>query len=400
MSHQFSRVFSVLLLFGIAGLLPAPLRAQATLGMIEGRVVDNASGAVLPGARVVVEGLGAEAATDREGRFQMTAPSGPQTLVVSYLGRKDQQVIVDVTASATKHVDVQMGLLEYQETVTVSAAAHRWTRRRARSTSRRPRRTSPTSSRRIRSARFPDPNAAETTQRIPGVSITKDQGEGRYVQRARHRAAAQLDDDRRRAHSVARSADCARSRVDVVPSDLLQAIEVSKALTPDMDGDAIGGSVNLVMKQAPEKLRVFGADRRRLQRAARDYGPEQLSALTAGRRFSGGKLGAIFSVSGSETTRGNQDIEVVYTPALTLNELEPALLPGAPRAHRLHRRRRLQPERHGSVTIRGRLQPLHRRPREPPARPLRASATAASSASCAIARTSSASTRWPRAAST
>ena len=47
--------------------------------------------------------------------------------------------------------------------------------------------------------------------------------------------------------------------LDVIPSDLLQAIEVSKALTPDMDADSIGGSVNLVMKQAPEKLRLFGA---------------------------------------------------------------------------------------------------------------------------------------------
>ena len=39
--------------------------------------------------------------------------------------------------------------------------------------------------------------------------------------------------------------------LDVIPR-LFQTIEVSKALTPDMDADAIGGSVNLVMKPAPE----------------------------------------------------------------------------------------------------------------------------------------------------
>ena len=54
-------------------------------------------------------------------------------------------------------------------------------------------------------------------------------------------------------------APSAAPAVDVVPSELLQSIEVSKALTPDVDGDSIGGSVNLVMKQAPEKLRLFGS---------------------------------------------------------------------------------------------------------------------------------------------
>ena len=36
--------------------------------------------------------------------------------------------------------------------------------------------------------------------------------------------------------------------LDVIPSFLLGSIELSKALTPDMDGDAIGGSVNLITK--------------------------------------------------------------------------------------------------------------------------------------------------------
>jgi hypothetical protein len=46
--------------------------------------------------------------------------------------------------------------------------------------------------------------------------------------------------------------------LDVVPTDLLEAIEVSKALTPDMDADAIGGAVNLVTKAAPAQPLVFG----------------------------------------------------------------------------------------------------------------------------------------------
>ena len=53
-----------------------------------------------------------------------------------------------------------------------------------------------------------------------------------------------------------------------------------------------------------------------------DYGQGNYS-VTAGRRFNDGATGAIFSVSGSQTNRGNMDTEVVYTPILTLNELNP-----------------------------------------------------------------------------
>ncbi|MFX5801496.1 hypothetical protein ABTE09_20520, partial [Acinetobacter baumannii] len=42
--------------------------------------------------------------------------------------------------------------------------------------------------------------------------------------------------------------------LDLFPSELLERLEVSKSLTPSMEGDAIGGTINLVMKDAPNKL--------------------------------------------------------------------------------------------------------------------------------------------------
>ncbi len=44
--------------------------------------------------------------------------------------------------------------------------------------------------------------------------------------------------------------------LDIFPANLLQRLEVYKSLTPDMEGDAIGGAVDLIMKDAPEKLQV------------------------------------------------------------------------------------------------------------------------------------------------
>jgi len=46
--------------------------------------------------------------------------------------------------------------------------------------------------------------------------------------------------------------------LDIFPADLVERIEVSKTLTPDMEGDASGGVVNLVMKSAPDRLRIEG----------------------------------------------------------------------------------------------------------------------------------------------
>jgi len=46
--------------------------------------------------------------------------------------------------------------------------------------------------------------------------------------------------------------------LDIFPADLVERIEVYKSLTPDMEGDASGGVINMVMKTAPDQLRVEG----------------------------------------------------------------------------------------------------------------------------------------------
>src|SRR5262245_6063342 len=140
--------------------------------------------------------------------------------------------------------------------------------------------------------------------------------------------------------------------LDVVPSELLQAIEVSKALTPDMDADAIGGSVNLVMKTAPTKFRFIGAVGGGYNKIL-SSGKQNNFTVTGGGRFAAGKMGLIASVTGSELNRGNQDIEVVYNNTLGLNELNP-------RYYQVHRGRvgftgayDLRPTNNSSYTIRG-----------------------------------------------
>jgi TonB-dependent receptor len=40
-------------------------------------------------------------------------------------------------------------------------------------------------------------------------------------------------------------------QLDIIPSEILSSIEISKSLLPNMEGDAIGGTINMVVKDAP-----------------------------------------------------------------------------------------------------------------------------------------------------
>ena len=317
--HFFMVALATLAIFAPEGRAQSP--SSASSGVVEGRVTDATTGEALPGARLAIPGSAIETSTDRQGMFRLTGvPAGQQTILVSYLGRRDETVDVDVPAGSARRLDVNLGANKFEESITVQAELIRDAQARALNQQKTAANiTNVVSADQIGS--FPDANAAETVQRIPGISITKDQGEGRYVNI--RGTDARLNSMMINGERIPAPDPLLRQvALDVVPSELLQTIEVSKALTPDMDADAIGGSVNLVMKTAPEKLRVLGAIGRGYNQMLSSYGQSDYT-LTGGRRFGSGRYGVIGSVTGSEIHRGNQDMEVVYSNALGLNELNP-----------------------------------------------------------------------------
>jgi TonB-dependent receptor len=297
------------------------LAQTAGTGTIEGRVLDKRTGQPLPGAAVRVENTNLLASTDRTGAFRLSGvPEGSQVLLVTYLGREDARATVTVARGSVATQEISLKPYAYEESITVAAEIIKDAQASALNRQKTaPNITNVVSADQIGS--FPDPNAAETTQRIPGVSIQRDMGEGRYViiRGTEPRLNSMMIDGER---IPAPDPLLRQVAVDVIPSDLLEAIEVSKALTPDMDADAIGGSVNLVMKEAPEDFRLFGSLGGGYNQMLDSFHQNTWS-LTTGSRLAGGKLGFIVSGSGSTVRRGNQDMEVVYTPTLALQELNP-----------------------------------------------------------------------------
>ncbi|MWV11216.1 TonB-dependent receptor [Pseudomonas sp. R-28-1W-6] len=105
-------------------------------------------------------------------------------------------------------------------------------------------------------AQLPDENAAEALQRLPGVSVERDQGEGRFV------SVRGLGPDLNSVSingTLVPSPESDRRAValDVLPAELVQSLTVVKTLTPDMDANSLGGSIEVESLSAFDHKGLF-----------------------------------------------------------------------------------------------------------------------------------------------
>ena len=105
-------------------------------------------------------------------------------------------------------------------------------------------------------AQLPDANVAEAVQRLPGISVERDQGEGRFV------SVRGLGPDLNSVTingTLVPSPESARRAValDVLPSELVQSLSVIKTLTPDMDANSLGGTVDVQSLSAFDHKGLF-----------------------------------------------------------------------------------------------------------------------------------------------
>lgn len=103
---------------------------------------------------------------------------------------------------------------------------------------------------------FPDQNAAESLRRVAGINVLNDQGEGRFV------AVRGLSPDLNAAsingaRVPAPEADVRSVALDVIPAELIESIEIKKSLTPDMDADTIGASIEINTTSAFDRDEPF-----------------------------------------------------------------------------------------------------------------------------------------------
>lgn len=234
-------------LLGLTFLLTSG-RAQATAGSLSGKVTESASGAPLAGAIVSVAGTRLETTTDRGGEFYFSElPAGSAMVKVSYLGYPAKEFPVAIAGGQRASLDASLGN-DILKLDTFKVEGQKVGQARALNQER-----ASDSLKNIVAAdalgRFPDQNAAEALGRISGISLQRDQGEGRFV------LVRGIDPNLNMTtiNGVVVPSTEGNERtinLDVIPSDSLAAIEVSKASTPDMEGGAIGGTVDLKTQSA------------------------------------------------------------------------------------------------------------------------------------------------------
>lgn len=287
---------------------------EGTAGTVIGRIKEASRGVYLDGARVTLNGT--QVVTQRDGSFRIANVSpGRHRLQVDYIGYQPQEMEIEVGASRGLRVEITLrSTTVSSDAVEIDRVDVRATRD-AQAMALNQQRTS-TNYVNVVSAdllgQFPDNNIAESTQRIAGVSIERDQGEGRYVTvRGAPKEFTTVTID---GVQLANPDSTSRGvELDTIPSDVIAALEVTKALTPDMDGDAIAGNINIRTQSALDRsgmtLRASaGAGRYEL-----GNGDNERYNATLGNRFGqDGNIGVLISGSYSKQGRFTDNVETLY----------------------------------------------------------------------------------------
>ena len=280
------------------------VKSTAQTGTISGVITDD-YGLYVPGANVYIESIKKGTVSDFNGRFTLVqVPIGNQDLKITYLGYADVAETVEVIKGKTTALKFVMKpgdnfLDEVIISTSIGGEAKALNKQKSNLNI-----TNVISTDQI--GKFPDANIGDAIKRIPGITMQLDQGEARNV--IVRGLSPQLNSVTLNGSRIpSAEGDNRNIQMDLIPSDMIQSIEVNKAVTPDMDADAIGGSINLITRTAPQNFRLsatagsglnFINDKRILN-----------GSLLLGDRSKNGKFGWMISASVNDSDFGSDNFE-------------------------------------------------------------------------------------------
>jgi len=289
------------LLFALSG-----TAAEAQTTAIFGTVTDI-SHAALAGAEVLLQPMGLHSVTDDQGRFAINGVApGRYTLTITYIGFAPYKANLTLVAGQATNASAIMQVSTASQQVLVTSSQSSGDAEAInleRSTSNI---LDVLPSKVIMS--LPNHGVAAAVARLSSVTVERDEGSPKYVQiRGTEPRLSNATIDGIALPSP--EGGVRNVRLDTIPADLVQSVQIYKTLEADQPGDAIGGSVNIQTKMAGDEptLSIFS-----------DGGftpiintvPVGDLGITAGKRFGAAKkLGVMFSGSFGYNGRGIDDIE-------------------------------------------------------------------------------------------
>lgn len=342
------------LVFAVLFLLSPLVRA----GVLKGLVTDHKTGEPLAGTPVMLAGTSYVSVTGLDGSYEFkNLPGGNYKIVAHFTSYEKWEKEITLGADETKKLNITLKIDAAQlKEVEVKTHFHNGSDEQARSKEKNADQVM-----NVMSARniemLSDITVANVLQRVSGVTIQRDNtGDGRY--------AVIRGMDKRYSYTTVNGVKIPspddKGRyipMDIFPAEILDRLDVIKTLTPNMEGDAIGGVMNLVMKDAPDHFTLsasaatgvnetlldrsftkfdasaihakdpaamnggagYSAVTNDFTRANSDFQhgnvmPNALFSLTAGNRFlKDKKLGVIFSGSYQNTYKGSD--QIIYVPS-------------------------------------------------------------------------------------
>ncbi|MFG6686902.1 TonB-dependent receptor [Mariniflexile sp. HNIBRBA6329] len=287
-------------------------------GNIRGIIADE-NGITVPGANVVIEELKKGSISDFDGSFILVnIPEGTYNLLIKYLGYADfkQEVIVTNGKTSTLNVTLKSNNTELDE-VEVTGYSLGSQARALNTQKNKQNITNIVSTDQI--GKFPDANIGDAVKRIPGITMQVDQGEARNI--IIRGLSPQLNSVTLNGSRIpSAEGDNRNVQMDLIPADMIQTVEVNKAVTPDMDADALGGSVNLITKTSPQGFRLsatagsgvnYITDKRILN-----------GSFLLGDRSKNGKFGYMLSASFNDNDFGSDNVEAEWEDAFEYNAFD------------------------------------------------------------------------------
>ena len=243
------KLLKILVIFvSISVTFPSALIAQRS-GIIMGEVIDGSNSEPLGYANVIVKGTSIGTLSNVEGMYRINnVPAGEQVIVVSFIGYADQELTVNITGGEQHQLDAVTLIAEaiMGEEVVITALM------RGQVAALNQQANSNTIVNVVSKDNIegvPDVNAAESISRLPGISIARSGGEGSKV--TVRGVSPRFNSITVNGIRIPATGSGDRSvDLSMITSDILEGIEVYKAITPDMDADAVGGSINLLTKTA------------------------------------------------------------------------------------------------------------------------------------------------------
>ncbi|MDD6393490.1 MAG: TonB-dependent receptor [Prevotella sp.] len=312
-------VSSLLLFVFSAKAMAAEETLENNSGLVTGQITD-AEKQILPGASIIVEGMHAGVTSDINGFYTIAnLKPGTYTLKVSYVGYSPKEMTVTIANGKVLTRDVVLDegaeLKEVEVLGAFSGQRKAFQMQKAAMGV-----TNVVSADQV--GKFPDSNIGDALKRINGINVQYDQGEARFGQvRGTSADLTSVTVNGNRLPSA--EGDTRNVQLDLIPADMIQTIEVNKVVTSDMDGDAIGGEVNLVTKSTPShRILNFTAGTGYTWISEK---PQLNLGATWGQRFFNDKFGVMASASYQYAPGGSDNTEFEYVEKdgkVVLNEAQ------------------------------------------------------------------------------